>query len=51
MSYPPYTPQQNSVVERENKMLIDMARTMHGEYKTPVATLNPARDVRQHEDP
>jgi transposase InsO family protein len=30
----PYTPQQNCVVERKNKMLIDMARTMLGEYKT-----------------
>jgi transposase InsO family protein len=30
----PYTPQQNGVVERKNKMLIDMARTMLGEYKT-----------------
>jgi hypothetical protein len=40
------------VVERENKMLIDMARTMLGEYKTSVATRNPpARDDRQHEDP
>jgi transposase InsO family protein len=31
----PYTPQQNGVVERKNKMLIDMARTMLGEYKMP----------------
>jgi hypothetical protein len=31
----PYTPQQNGVVERKNKTLIDMARTMFGEYKTP----------------
>jgi hypothetical protein len=31
----PYTPQQNSVVERKNMMLIDMARTMLGEFKTP----------------
>jgi transposase InsO family protein len=31
----PYTPQQNGVVERKNKTLIDMARTMLGEYKTP----------------
>ena len=31
----PYTPQQNGVVERKNRMLIDMARTMLGEYKTP----------------
>jgi transposase InsO family protein len=31
----PYTPQQNGVVERKNMTLIDMARTMLGEYKTP----------------
>jgi hypothetical protein len=30
----PYTPQQNGVVERKNKTLINMARTMFGEYKT-----------------
>ena len=30
----PYTPQQNSVVERKNHTLIDMARTMLDEYKT-----------------
>jgi hypothetical protein len=31
----PYTPQQNGVLERKNMTLIDMARTMLGEYKTP----------------
>jgi hypothetical protein len=31
----PYTPQQNGVVERKNWTLIDMARTMLGEFKTP----------------
>jgi hypothetical protein len=31
----PYTPQQNGVVERKNGKLIDMVRTMLGEYKTP----------------
>jgi hypothetical protein len=30
----PYTPQQNGVVERKNMALIDMARTMLGEFKT-----------------
>jgi len=30
----PYTPQQNGVVERKNRMLINMARTMLDEYKT-----------------
>jgi transposase InsO family protein len=31
----PYTPEQNAVVERKNRTLIDMARTMLREYKTP----------------
>jgi transposase InsO family protein len=30
----PYTPQQNGVVERKNRTLLDMA-TMLDEYKTP----------------
>ena len=30
-----YTPQQNGVVERKNRTLIEMARTMLNEYKTP----------------
>jgi transposase InsO family protein len=31
----PYTPQQNDVVEIKNRTLLDMARTMLDEYKTP----------------
>src|SRR3954468_353466 len=31
-----YTPQQNGVVERKNKTLIEMAKTMLDEYKTPI---------------
>jgi hypothetical protein len=31
----PYTPQQNGVVERKNRNLLDMAKTMVDEYKTP----------------
>jgi transposase InsO family protein len=31
----PYTPQQNGVVERKNRTLIEAARTMLDEYKAP----------------
>ena len=31
----PYTPQQNGIVERKNRTLVEMARTMHDEYKMP----------------
>jgi transposase InsO family protein len=31
-----YTPQQNGVVEHKNKTLIEMARAMLSEYKTPI---------------
>jgi transposase InsO family protein len=31
----PYTPQQNGTVERKNRTLIEAARTMLDEYRTP----------------
>jgi transposase InsO family protein len=39
----PYTPQQNGMVERKNMTLIDMARTMLGEFK-PRAVLVGSRE-------
>jgi transposase InsO family protein len=40
----PYMPQQNGVVERKNRALIDMARTTLGEYKTPKTVLVGSRE-------
>ena len=31
----PYTPQQNGIVERRNRTLVEIACTMLDEYKTP----------------
>jgi transposase InsO family protein len=31
----PYTPHQNGVMDRKNRTLLDMVRTMLDEYKTP----------------
>jgi hypothetical protein len=44
----PYTPQQNSVVERKNRMLIDTARTMLGEFKTPERFWSEAVNIACH---
>jgi transposase InsO family protein len=44
----PYTPQQNGVVERKNMTLIDMARTMLGEYKTPEQFWSKAMNTACH---
>jgi len=33
--FTPYTPQQNGIVERKNRTLIEATRTMLDEYKTP----------------
>jgi transposase InsO family protein len=44
----PYTPQQNGVVERKNRTLIDMARYMLGEYKTPERFWSEAMNTAYH---
>jgi transposase InsO family protein len=33
--FSPYVPQQNGVVERKNQTLVEMARTMLDEHRTP----------------
>jgi hypothetical protein len=44
----PYTPKQNGVAERKNRTLIDMARTMLGEYKTPERFLSESVNTACH---
>ena len=44
----PYTPQQNGIVERQNRTLIEMARTMLDEYKTPRKLWPEAIDTACH---
>ena len=44
----PYTPQQNGVVERKNMTLVEMARTMLDEYKTPPCFWPEAIDTACH---
>jgi transposase InsO family protein len=44
----PYTPQQNGVVERKNMTLIDMLKTMLGEYKMLELFWSEARNTTCH---
>jgi hypothetical protein len=44
----PDTPQQNGMVERKNETLIDMARTMLGEFKTPERFWSEAVNTAYH---
>jgi transposase InsO family protein len=46
--FAPYTPQQNGVVERKNRTLIDMARMMLGEFKTPEQFWSEAMNTACH---
>jgi hypothetical protein len=46
--FAPYTPHQNGVVERKNRTLIDMARTMLGEFKTPERFWSEAVNMASH---
>ena len=44
----PYTPQQNGIVERKNRTLVEMACTMLDEYKTPQRFCPEAIDTACH---
>jgi transposase InsO family protein len=48
----PYVPQQNDVVERKNRTLVEMARTMLNEHRTPrrywAEAINTACHVSNH---
>ena len=43
-----YTPQQNGVVEQNNRTLIEMARTVLSEYKTPICFCTNAINTTCH---